>query len=185
MIGFILDALIEKLPIYFDGWNLRESINYGLEFGALPPPTASDWYLAFDFAGESQTARPEDYFLREEYSITFGIWKRQTEIPRDRLGRLSLTQDLYRPQALTLHATNRKLVTTFHQKFWLPNYISEKINASESNGNVAISPLIYLGCGANEQYTVDSMRSNDVETFIGRRCKFKGLMRIQKIEEMG
>lgn len=185
MIDFIFETLLEQLPARLSDFGLRESINYGVEFQAYPPPTAGDWYIAMDFAGESQTAGPQQYFLREEYSFLFGIWRRQTEVPRDRLGRMNLRSDLYRPQATTIQAMSRALIKNLHQQFWLTTEVSLKIQNNDINGNVPESPLIYLGSNANEQYTVDSMRTGDVETFIGRRLKFRGLLRIQTTTEMG
>lgn len=185
MIDFAFETLLEQLPVRLSDFGLRESINFGVEFGAHPPPTASDWYIAMDFGGESQTAGPQQHFLREEYSLIFGIWRRQTEIPRDRLGRLNLRTDLYRPQATTIQAMSRALIKNLHQQFWLVTEINLKLAANEVYGNKVLSPLVYLGSGANEEYTVDSMRTNDVETMIGRRMKFRGLRRIQTIEEMG
>lgn len=185
MIDFVFETLLEQIPVRLSDFGLRESINFGVEFGAYPPPTASDWYIAIDFGGESQTAGPQQYFLREEYSLLIGIWRRQTEVPRDRLGRMNLRSDLYRPQATTIQAMSRSLIKNLHQQFWLPTEINLKLATDESYGNKVQSPLIYLGSGANEPYTVDSLRTNDVETFIGRRMKFRGLMRSQKIEEMG
>lgn len=185
MIDFAFETLLEQLPVRLSDFGLRESINFGVEFGAYPPPVASDWYIAMDFAGESQTAGMQQFFIREEYSLLFGIWRRQTEIPRDRLGRMNLRSDLYRPQATTIQAMSRALIKNLHQKFWLTTEINLKIAANDAYGNKVLSPLIYLGSGANEEYTVDSMRSNDVETFIGRRMKFRGLMRQQSVEEMG
>ncbi len=185
MIDFVFETLLEQLPGRLSEFGLRESVNFGVEFGAYPPPVASDWYIAMDYAGESQTAGMQQYFIREEYSFLFGIWRRQTEVPRDRLGRMNLRTDLYRPQATTIQAMSRALIKTIHQKFWLTTEVGLKIDAHESYGNKPIAPLIYLGSGANEEYTVDSMRTGDVETFIGRRLKFRGLTRQQTVEEMG
>lgn len=183
MMGLVLDAMLEWMPTQWR--ELSEGRNFGVEWEALPPATAGDWYVAIDDGGVSGQGQPQDYYLHEQAQVIIGVWRRQTETPRDRIGRLMLRTDKYRPQAQSLEMIERQIVTMLHFGYGLMSKMNTTIQATTGLGDCVTMPLIYRGRSRNEAVDLPGFKSQEYQTFIGRRLKFSGLDRTQGVEVMG
>ena len=183
--GILLDTILDWLPT--QDMEFRRGINYGVEFRGSPPPTAKDWYIAFDDGGVVQRGRPEDHWINEEYSMIVGLWRRQSEVPMDRVGNMYLESDQYRPQAKSLDQMERQMLRIFHQNWDFLNALNAKLEPRDDavRGDDFNRVFIYRGRSANETLTLPGEHANrSQDTFIGRRLRFSGIERTQYITNM-
>lgn len=183
--GLVLETMLTWFPTQWP--ELREKINFGVEDEGMPPPTAGNWYITLDDGGVTQKARPEDYYIHEELTITVAIWRRQSHIPQDKLGNQFLATDKYQPQIKTLDKLEREVVTRLHQNYGLHVAINEAIeNGANDIGDKYANVFIYRGRSRNEKLTLPTEIANkSTHSFIGRRLRFSGLERFQPIPTMG
>lgn len=183
--GLLLQTIIDWLPTQDN--EFREKINFGVEFRGNPPPTAGAWYIAFDDGGVVQRGRPEDHWINEEYSIIVGLWRRQSEIPLDKLGNAYLESDQYRPQVKTLDAMERQTIGLFHQNWEFLEALNAELatRAAAVRGDNFNRVFIYQGRTGNDTVTLPGEHANrSQDTFIGRRLRFKGIERCQYITNL-
>ena len=182
MIGLFLEQIAEHLHSE-NTWTVRQC---KVQFEAVPPARAPEWFVGIDDGGMAQTAPEDSNYVREVARIQIGIWRRQGEVPRDDSGIPLKHTDPYRSDRQTLETIERKVIRAL---IGLPqrNDLVEAINAviqadQDEYGECVGKPLRYLGRGKNETYIPRGHQANeDIPTFIGRRLNFVGLDRIQEL----
>lgn len=158
-------------------WSITEC---GVTDDGYPPARAGNFYIAVDEDGVD--VGPErTNALTEIYKIEVTVWRRPGHLPKDFLGNIVLPEDRYLPEIKTLHDLERRVI--YHLHGWrastntLRNFLNTKFNLPDvGRGDAFITELMSTGRGRKEKHQVD-----DGMPFIGRRLRFRGLMRVQKI----
>ena len=162
------------------GWSANQC---GIQHQGIPPATAGDFYVAVDDNGV-ETGREVNNELREIVGLEISIWRRERDMPQDMSGLSFLDQHRYKVAATTLENMERLVIKTLHHNWSFRVFINDRFALpSDAVGDVFLGSLTYRGRGRNE--TVGLPESNDATMFIGRRLRFRGLHRTQKIGSMG
>lgn len=168
------------------GWKENQC---GVQYQCLPPASADNFYIAIDDAGV-ETGPEETDALTEVLNIEIGAWRRPGGKPADRLGMLKLPQDLYLAAVHTNTDLERAVITPtgasrdkggLHKNYGAMNFINTLFRLPDADlGAGFMEPLHFRGCGRFESITVPG-KSSDPDVFYGRRLRFRGLKRIQKV----
>jgi hypothetical protein len=159
-----------------------DSNSCSIQPGSEPPPTAAQWYIAIDDAGVEQSARAEDYYLREQFVIEIGVWRRPGQLPHDRKKELQKNVTRYMNDMLTLEPLERKVIKALHKSQTWRNTLNSLAGfPEEGSGDQVVNPLVYQGRSKNE--TLVFGKENE-HAFFGRRLRFRGGDRVQTIESM-
>lgn len=153
-----------------------------IQHGAMPPSVATEIHIAID-AGPITTAPENSYYLGETSEIIIGVWKRWKDVPRDRTGTMLVETDIYRAAVATLHSEERTAVKLLHKSFAAMGAINTQFSLPDaSKGDAFQSPLHYMGNSGNEtMVVVDAQEA----AFLGRKLRFRGLLRIQYVDSIG
>lgn len=161
-----------------NGWTNQEC---GVMFRCVPPNRAGQKFIAIDDGGV-ETGPANTYGLTEIYNIEIGIWRRPGHLPKDMLGQAMLPEDLYLPEISTLNDLERRVIFWLHFKKELPPYLNAKYGLpDEGRGDIFQEMLTYRGRTKVETAQPDEGQPGLV--FIGRKLRFRGLKRIQKITD--
>lgn len=163
--------------------------NIGIQHNNLPPNAARNWYVALDDGGVEGTPQGQ-YYLKEIFSITVGIWRRPGRLPQDVSGAIMLPDDIYVSGIETLNDLERKIIKKLHNNYALMASINTQFSlpsatvSGDVGGDVfGQEPLIYRGRTKNEVVSIPG--TTDAQAWFGRRLNFRGLSRTQYINAMG
>jgi hypothetical protein len=165
---------------------LRDELSWdktqcGVVFDALPHPKSKQWYVAID-VNAMEPGPSNSAYLKEEQTVDIGIWRRVSERPIDYLYNLLFRTDKYQATIKTIEQLEREVMTVLHFKPDVRNFINTQFSLpSDALGDVFTSPLTYLG---KEDDRIVTPPESSIQ-FIGHRLRFKGLMRLQRISNMG
>jgi hypothetical protein len=161
-----------------NGWTNMEC---GVMFRCIPPNRAGQKFIAIDDGGV-ETGPDNTHALTEIYTLEVGIWRRPGHLPKDMLGQSMLPEDLYLPEISTLNDMERRVIFWLHNRWELLTYINGKYGLpDEGRGDNFIEKLSYRGRTKVETAQPDEGQPGLV--FIGRKLRFRGLKRIQKITD--
>lgn len=168
------------------GWKANQC---GVQYRCLPPATAGDYYVAIDDAGV-ETGPEETDALTEILSPEIGIWRRPSGKPADRLGLLKLPEDIYLNSIYSNTNLERMVICPtredtskggLHMNWGFVTFLNSKFELPSADlGAGFLSPLIFRGFSRFETVGIPG-KSNDPDVFYGRRLRFRGLKRIQKV----
>jgi hypothetical protein len=160
-----------------NGWDKHRC---GIQQGGLPPAVTRGFYVALDDAGV-ETSPPENHYLKEIYTIEVAVWRETAPISADLSGIAQLKSDQYIKGAATLHDIERKVIRSIHHNQALRNAINGQFVLPGSDGDLFLLPLIYTGRGRNELQGVFAQNQQQSAQWLGRRLRFRGATRNQKI----
>jgi hypothetical protein len=164
----------------------------GVQFDALPPNDAGQFYIALDDGG-IETGPDNTAALTETLNITVGIWRKPEHLAlKDKRGNLQLPIDKYLIGAYTLHDLERKVIVErpsekmygLHQSWSFMRGLNERYALPHLvDGDVFFTPLFYRGRGRMETVGIERGilpdGSVDAQTWYGYRLRFRGLSRTQ------
>lgn len=155
-----------------------------VQFQAMPPAISVDWHISIDDGGVT-TAPEGNYYLTETYEIVLGIWKRVTgQFHSDLSGNILLSSDIYRPNAVMLDELERKCIKHLHQNWTMIGELNARYGLPvEGKGDSFRGTLAYQGRTPNQP--IGTAVGGDAIAWIGRKLKFRGLMRTQAIGSIG
>lgn len=157
------------------------NIECGVHYQTVPPNRAGQKFIGIDDGGV-ETGPANTHALTEIYMIDIGIWRRPGHLPKDMLGNVMLPEDLYLPEISTLNDLERRVVFWLHQRWDLLNYINGKYGLpDEGRGDNFTGQLVYSGRSKVETASPDQQQPGIV--FLGRKLRFRGLRRVQKITD--
>lgn len=168
-------------------WTLKD---IGIQYNNFPPNAAKNWYVAIDDGGVEGTPAKQ-YYLKEIYTITVGVWRRPGRVPQDVSGNLMIPDDIYISGIETVNDLERKVIKWLHNNYLLMASINTQFSLPTATGAGAGAggdvfgqePLIYRGRTKNEFITIPG--TNDAQVWFGRRLQFRGLTRTQYVNAMG
>lgn len=162
-----------------DQWGRQQ---VGIQFKSMPPATAGQFFLSLDDGGVDAPSNPS-YYLKEIYTITIGVWRRMGTTPANRRGQQLLADDIYRDQITTLEDLERIAIKQLHEKPVVTQSVNDQFGLpSEALGDRFQGRLYYTGRSTNE---TTGLPDSPSEVFIGRKLRFRGMLRVQRIENMG
>lgn len=160
-----------------NGWKAGQC---EIQQGATPTNTSRGMYVALDDAGVD-TAAADQHYLKEIYSIEIAIWTETGSLPADLSGQAQLKADKYTPGRATLHKLERRIIAQLHQKQEPRNQINAEFGLPGSDGCIFLMPLVYGGRPKNETFGAIQQGAQNVAQWLGRRLRFRGFDRTQKI----
>ncbi len=154
-----------------------------IEFNLFPPPMASNWHIALDDGG-IETGNQVNNELVEVLTLMVGIWKRPGGVAPDRQGNLMLETDLYQRQVSTIEQLERAIIKTLHENHAVDAYINTKFGLPVAGlGDAFGGRWVYRGRQKMESVALPDYQGSPV--WIGRRLRFTGLKRTQRVSNMG
>lgn len=171
------------------GWQPNQC---GVQFDALPPNDAGQFYIALDDGGVEAGAEDTEA-LTEVVSWTVGIWRKPEHLfIKDKRGDLHSPIDKYLMGAYTLNDLERMVIIDrpsnkfwgFHKNWKFLQGLNERFSLPHTqDGDKYFTPLVYRGRGRMEMIGLDrgvlGDGSIDVQPWFGYRLRFRGLMRTQ------
>ena len=158
-----------------NGWKKGEC---DIRQGGVPTETSRAFYVAIDDAGV-ETAGADQHYLKEIYSIEIAIWTETGSLPADMSGLAQLASDKYTIGRETLDNLERAIIGQLHQEQDPRNQINTQFNLP-AEGCIFLMPMIYSGRPRNEIIGA-ARRGSQIAQWLGRRLRFRGFDRIQKI----
>lgn len=159
-----------------NGWDVNRC---DIQQGGTVPDIARQFYVTLDDAGV-QTGPAENYYLKEILSIEVGIWVETGHIPADMSGHAQLKNDDYIKGTVTLDDMERAIIAQLHHREEPRNQINEQFGLPGDDGDIFLLNFVYGGRPRNEIQGV-FQNQNRVGQWLGRRLRFGGLTRNQKI----
>jgi hypothetical protein len=161
------------------GWTNKQVT---IRYDGQPPATAADFHIAFDDGG-STVEGPRTYMLQEQLSIVAGVWRRMASTPDDRYAELIKRTNIYTAQVASLDKLVRQVVTAIHHNFTLTSDLNTIWGLpNDEHGSIFESTLTYDGHNGLEKFS--HIEAADL-IWVGRRLRFTGLRRQQKIGSIG
>lgn len=184
--GMGLEAIEKWLRAEY-GWKVNQC---GVQYQCLPPATADQFYVAIDDAGVENGGSEGTDSLEEVLNIEIGVWRRPGGKPADKLGLLKLPDDVYLP-AISTNTDLERLVQIpsgaakrnggLHRNYGFLIFVNELFKLpSDELGAKFTEPLLFRGANRFESIAFAGAK-NDAHAFYGRRIRFRGLKRIQKV----
>jgi hypothetical protein len=171
------------------GWKENQC---GVQYQCLPPATADQFYVAIDDAGV-EVGPDETDALTEILNIEIGVWRRPGGKPADRLGMLKLPQDIYLAGIYTNTDLERMVLCPtgaaknkggLHKNYGFLTFVNTLFGLPDDDlGAAFMDPLNFRGFSRFESIAIPG-QSTDPDVFYGRRLRFRGLKRIQKVREL-
>ncbi len=176
---------LEFAQEYLRGKNNWQPNECGVQYDALPPNEAGQFYVAIDDSGV-ETGPDTTSSLREILTITIGIWRRPEHLSlKDRKGLLKLPVDKYLLGAYTIHDLERAVILPrlngLHQNWKFVNELNTKYELPHPEyGDKFFLPFVYRGRGRMETVGNDT-ETGAVVAWYGYRLRFRGLAREQSM----
>ena len=179
---------LEHTAEWFRGVYAWKPNECGVQYDAMPPNEAGQFYVAIDDGGV-EAGRDETAALQETLTLVIGIWRRPEHLSqKDRRANLKLPIDKYLLGAYTLHDLERMVLifrasgepklNGLHQNFEFMNALNNRYNLPHAElGSKFNLPLFYRGRGRMETVGLDDQGT--VNAFYGYRLRFRGLTRVQ------
>ena len=144
--------------------------------GSIPPGRAGQKYVALDDDGVD-TGPDNTHALTEIFGLEIGVWRRPGHLPKDREWNMVIPEDVYLPEIDNLHKLERAVIFYLHQRWDLVAYLNQKYGMPNSgSGDSFTGQLVYRG-----RSKIEAAIGDEKNRYIGRRLRFRGLRRVQKI----
>lgn len=174
--GMVLEGVCDWLRAR-NGWGVKEC---GIADGTFPFAATGQFFVGIDEDGESG-GNAETNALTEVFSIEIGVWRRPGHLPKDMHGQMLVPQDRYLPEIKTLHDLERRVKVFLHHRWELVQALNTKYGLPDSGrGDNFITSLVWQSTSRKDAYVAGTSAQNAI-AFVGRRLKFRGLKRVQKI----
>lgn len=161
------------------GWTRKQVT---IRFEGQPPAMAADWHIAFDDGGSDVDAG-STYMLQEGLALTVGVWRRITDTPDDRYAELIKRTNIYTGQVASLDKLVRQVISALHLNYAVATDLNTLWGLPNGeHGSTFESALRYRGHSGTEKFS--HVESPDL-IWLGRRLRFSGLRRQQKIGSIG
>ena len=166
----ILDEVVTHLTTQMS----LQADQIGVEPELTPPHIAPEFYIAVDEG--DVVSDSTDNFLREKIGFEVGIWKRTGDYDKDRRAKI------YSKSATGLDALERLVVINLHMSWALRAAINTAGSYGQAgNGDVYQLPPVYQGRGKTEARSIGTDNSGNLSTWLMRRLRFGGMLRVQEI----
>jgi hypothetical protein len=153
----------------------------GIQYLGNPPPSAVNIYVTINDDG-MDTGDDTSYYLREITRIEVGVWRQPNGIARDRAGEWMLPENIYGTYLTTIEQLERKVIQALAWSYSFLNFLNEHAGLPMTGkGGAFKQPLRYVGRAPIEAITVDNGTQNGAG-WIGRRLRFRGAERIQRVD---
>lgn len=170
--GMVLEGVRDWLRTQ-NNWDVKTC---GVQMGNVPPNTAGPKYISLDDDGVD-TGPDNTHALTEIFGLEIAIWRRPGHLTKDYRDQAYLPEDRYLPEISNLHDLERRVVFFLHQRWDLVAWLNTKYGLPDSGkGDNFTGQLVYRG-----RSKLDSVATDKGELYIGRRLRFRGLRRVQKI----
>ncbi len=148
----------------------------------IPPPKVKQWYVTISDGGVVPGPDNSDY-LQEKFSIIVGVWRRIRERPLDYLRNMLFLNDKYQPGIKTITDLERLMLQQLHHSHGLRNAINTQFALpNDTLGDIFVGPLMYQG---RPPVTKEATPEAPNTPFIGHLLRFTGLLRTQRLSNMG
>ncbi len=168
------DYLIDQ-----NSWNINQC---DIQFRGVPPAVAGDFFISLDDGG---TEAPDEIseLLKEIQIIEVAVWRRLGGVPRNKQGVLFLNTDLYRATVETLSSLERKVMAKVHGQWALRLAINAQFSLPDATlGGEFTSRFAFTGRSRPEAVVIPDAED---DVYLGRRLRFRGMMRRQYVESIG
>jgi hypothetical protein len=171
-IGMVLEATRDWLRAR-NSWKFDQC---GVCDEGYPFEKSGQLFVGIDEDGV--TAGPANtYGLTETFQLSIAVWRRPGHLPKDMYDQMVIPEDRYLPELSTLHQLERRVMFWLHHRWEFLNYINEKYKLPDAGrGDKFTEALTFAGSSKKEVYVV-----REGVAYMGRRLRFRGLKRIQKI----
>lgn len=170
--GMVLEGVRDWLRDKND-WKVIEC---GVMMDTVPPNRAGQKYVAIDDDG-IDTGPENTHGLTEFYNLSIGIWRRPGHLPKDQQWNMVIPEDTYLPEISNLNDLERRVVFWLHNRWDLAGWLNTKYSLPDAGkGDKFTGQLVYRG-----RSKIESAIGDEGNRFIGRRLRFRGLRRVQKI----
>jgi hypothetical protein len=156
--------------------NEWDHMTCGVMAGSIPPNRAGQKYVALDDDGVD-TGPDNTHGLTEIFGLEVGIWRRPGHLPKDQQWNMVIPEDVYLPEVDNLNKLERNVIFLLHQRWDLAAWLNQKYGLpSSATGDAFTGQLVYRG-----RSKIEAASGDGTNRFIGRRLRFRGLRRVQKI----
>lgn len=171
-----MGMVLEGVRDWLRDQNSWKAIECGVMMNTVPPNRAGQKYVGIDDDG-IDTGPENTHALTEYFSLSIGIWRRPGHLPKDQQWNMVVPEDVYLPEISNLHDLERRVIFYLHNRWDLVGYLNKKYELPDAGrGGTFTGQLVYRGRGK-----IESAAGDEANRFIGRRLRFRGLRRVQKI----
>ena len=181
MQGIVLQAVRDRLRSLYS-WTKQQC---AIRERGFPSPTSGQFFIGIYGTAMSGTGGENDYFLRQNHTLDVAIWRQTSVNPKDQSGDIYEITDSRRPAIETLDRLESKVTQALHQNQELRAACDAiAVTDQDTFGRESFkTPLVYLGWNGHEPFSLPG-GGPDGRTFVGRRIRFRGLTRVQRISYM-
>lgn len=162
-------------------WTVKQC---GIQHQAIPPAIAPEFYIAVDEDGVN-AQRENQYYLRETFAVTVGIWRRLGATPKDYSGQLLIPDNVYRSGLDTLDDLERKVIKSLNGVQAIRATINTQFGLPSAGAGETFNQGVFSYMGRPKSETLVLPEGGDGAVFMGRRLRFRGLQRTQSITNQG